>query len=252
MSVRPILLRVHIWAGLILGVFMLFWLASGVVMTWFDIDRVRGAHTTAAAPKPILPTEGLVPAQRILSVAEGPGIVSVTLRSLLGAPVYETANRYGQTMLFDAATGARLDPLPEETALAIAKAGFKGDTDRTEIAWITEPVIEHRGAYPVWQVRMNDPGGTRLYVSPETGHIVARRNDIWRIYDFFWMLHILDFEERSDFNAPLVKGASAAGLVFVLSGLWLLFLRHSRALLFGDLRWLGRAGRRRRTRTPRP
>lgn len=33
--------------------------------------------------------------------------------------------------------------------------------------------------------------------------------DRWRVFDFLWMLHIIDFDSRDDFNHPLLQIASA-------------------------------------------
>ena len=52
--------------------------------------------------------------------------------------------------------------------------------------------------------------------------MIARRNDVWRLYDFFWMLHIMDYRERSNFNHPLVIAASAGAVLLTLTGLVLL------------------------------
>ncbi|MFT6661534.1 MAG: exosortase/archaeosortase [Maricaulis maris] len=58
--------------------------------------------------------------------------------------------------------------------------------------------------------------------------VTARRNDTWRVFDFFWMLHIMDYEERENFNNPLLITASVFALVTVLAGLLLLVLRLQR------------------------
>jgi len=70
--------------------------------------------------------------------------------------------------------------------------------------------------------RACDARHTTLYVSPQTGEVVARRNDLWRAFDFVWMLHIMDYDEREDFNHPLLIATAATALLFVLSGLGML------------------------------
>ena len=99
---------------------------------------------------------------------------------------------------------------------------------------INDRNTEYRGPLPVWQVVMGDAEDTRLYISPATGDVIARRNDTWRLYDFFWMLHIMDYENRTNFNNPLVITASIAALIASISGIWLIFYRFGRR----DFRWL--------------
>ena len=44
--------RLHRWAGLVLGIQVTLWFASGLFMTLPPIDRVRGTHMLADAPEP--------------------------------------------------------------------------------------------------------------------------------------------------------------------------------------------------------
>ena len=48
--------------------------------------------------------------------------------------------------------------------------------------------------------------------------VTARRNDRWRWFDRFWMLHVMDYEGRDNFNSLLLQVVSGLGLVTVLSG----------------------------------
>ena len=62
-----------------------------------------------------------------------------------------------------------------------------------------------------------------MYFSPDTGELLARRHNLWRGFDFLWMLHIMDYETRDDVNNLLLRAASVTGLLFALAGIWLLF-----------------------------
>ena len=77
-----------------------------------------------------------------------------------------------------------------------------------------------------------DPAGTVVYVDAATGDVMARRNDRWRTYDFFWSLHIMDYRGREDFDHWLIRGAAILAMATVLSGIVLLTLR--------AVRWIGR------------
>ena len=68
-------------------------------------------------------------------------------------------------------------------------------------------------------------------MNANTGLIDARRNDMWRLFDFFWMLHIMDYQEREDFNHPLLIGAAGLALSVVIFGMALLFIRIRRTIL---------------------
>ena len=67
-----------------------------------------------------------------------------------------------------------------------------------------------------------DGQGTRVYVDAKNGAIRARRNDVWRRYDFFWMLHTMDYRGRDNFNNPLIVTIGMAALWLSISGVVLL------------------------------
>lgn len=71
-----------------------------------------------------------------------------------------------------------------------------------------------------------------LYISPMTGELVAKRHDLWRTFDFVWMLHIMDYEERTDMNNTLLRVATWMAVATSATGGWLLlysFRRRRRA-----------------------
>ena len=71
----------------------------------------------------------------------------------------------------------------------------------------------------------DDAERTSFYVAPDTGEVVSRRSNVWRFYDFFWRLHILDLKNGKDFNNPLLIGLTALTLPMVLTGFVLLWIR---------------------------
>jgi uncharacterized iron-regulated membrane protein len=79
-------------------------------------------------------------------------------------------------------------------------------------------------------VQLADARRTALYVDPYTAEVVARRNNYWRVFDWMWMLHIMDYRERSNFNHPLLLFFAATTLGFVLSGAALLLMHWRRRL----------------------
>src|SRR3546814_15468390 len=74
----------------------------------------------------------------------------------------------------------------------------------------TVEVRDHEA--PIWRVPFEDGEGTTLYVSGQDGRVLERRNDTWRIFDFVWMLHIMDYTGRQDFKHTLVIMAGSGGL----------------------------------------
>lgn len=233
MTFRAIVQRVHLWAGLILGIQVLLWMASGVVMSVFPIELVRGETSAYSAPPAVLEPATYASPGGILAQADG--ATSVELKHFLGRPVYATRGPGAAAGLFDAATGERLSPLSEQLARRAAQQDYLGDGEIVSATLMSFPPQEYRGPTPVWRIDYNDRFNTRLYISPSNGEVRARRNDIWRVYDFFWMLHIMDYENRENFNNPLVITAAIAGFIFALSGMIIVVYRLMRGRYQNDL-----------------
>ena len=234
MQTSKILTKIHKWLALIVGIQLFLWVLGGLVMSWFPIEIVRGEHNISERESISLPADDiLLPVVDIL-LSIG-AVHRLALKSLAGKPTYQILTADDNTLLLDANTGEVISPLSEELALQIANSDFSGNAGNVSATMIEETNAEYRGLIPVWQVVMGDDEDTRLYVSPLTGDVIARRNDTWRLFDFFWMLHIMDYENRTDFNNPLVITASILALVATISGIWLIFYRFTRR----DFRWLG-------------
>lgn len=214
--------RIHLWLGLLLGAQVLLWMTSGVIMSWFHITLVRGETNSMTVLAPELAAQNYASPGGI--IAQWPGATSLTLNSLLERPVYLVEGA-GGAAIFDAQSGAQISPIDEKLARRIARRDFvgKGAIERMEL--LSSPPHEYGRPGPVWRATFDDRLDTRLYISPETGEIKARRNAVWRLYDFFWMLHIMDYSEREDFNNPLIRTASATGFLFALTGLILVVYR---------------------------
>ncbi|ACV26001.1 PepSY domain-containing protein [Kangiella koreensis] len=224
--------KFHKWLGLIIGIQVLFWAAGGFVMTFFDIEEVRGEHTMAQ-PVAFSLDDGQVSItanQALQQIDFAPE--SITLKGLLGKPVWVATNKEQQAIV-DATTGKKLSPLDKSLARQVALADFSGQGELAELTLLSEELGEVRGkGLPIWQAQFNDSDNTRVYISPYNGEVVARRNDTWRVFDFFWMLHIMDYKNRTDFNHPLVVFAAFLALFMTLSGLYLVikvvFLKRKR------------------------
>ena len=232
MNFKSIVQRVHLWTGLILGTQVLLWMASGVFMSWFHITLVRGESNSVIATPPELEATAYASPGGV--IAQMNGATSLELHTFQGRPVYEVRDING-VALFNARTGEKLSPISEDTARHIAKNDYSGDAEIVKVALMAETPYEYRLEKPVWRVDFGDRFHTRIYISPSTGEVSSRRNDIWRIFDFLWMLHIMDYDERDDVNNWFLKIASAAGLMFAISGLIIVVLRFKHGRYANDL-----------------
>lgn len=225
--------KTHRYMGLFVGLQLLLWTASGLYFSWNDIEKVRGEHLSTE-PTAVLTIDSTLVSPHVATASltrgfsDGDEISSVTLRLLLEEPVYEIKYREaGETRfaLADARTGEIRSPLREDVAVALARADFTPEAQVSRVDLITEVTkdSEFRGRdLPAYRVVFDHDTGTRVYVSANRGMVTARRNNTWRVFDFLWMFHIMDYETRDDINNILLKALSILGLTTVLTGyvLW--------------------------------
>jgi len=225
--------KTHRFLGLVIGLQLLLWTVSGLYFSWNNIEEVRGEHLVAE-PGLLAPdySAWLSPGEAIASLSKHTsgveGVSGVSLRSLLGGAVYEInylLNKKDHYALVDANSGEVRSPLGREEAVAIAVADFVPDATvlRTDLIEEAGGHSEYRGReLPAWRVEFDHPSGARIYVSADRGLVRARRNNTWRVFDFLWMFHIMDYEARDDINNLLLRILSIFGVATVVSGylLW--------------------------------
>lgn len=217
----PWIRKLHKWVGLVIALQFVAWTGSGLIMSLLDHDTVEGHHHQAehAHAPPAWPT-GLLSPARVMAASAQP-VQSLEATWLQDRPVYRLANQ-ATTWLVDAADGRAVE-VDAGTAGQIAAADYVGDGAPGQPERLDAATLEVRGhTGPIWRVPFNDGDATTLYVSGQDGRILERRNDSWRLFDFAWMLHIMDYTGRKDFNNPLVVMAASGGLWIALSGFWLL------------------------------
>ncbi|MCS6915493.1 MAG: hypothetical protein RMK29_14735 [Myxococcales bacterium] len=201
------------------------WTASGTFFALVPIERVRGEGVPGAHQGRIPPEAKVVPPAEVLRRL--PGVHTLELRATPAGLFYLVR---GQTTLrLDAHTGA---PAPVERAEAEQTARRDqagGPAVHSAVRVERDPPLEYRGRpLPAWRVQLADSLHTAVWVDATTGEVTARRNDLWRAYDFLWSLHIMDYRGRERFNHPLLVGMGVLAALTVASGAMLWGLRLSR------------------------
>ncbi len=219
--------KIHRRLGLVVGIQLLMWTAGGLFFSLNPITKVRG-ETEAPGPMSLDPGEALAsPGPALTELGNRrphARVETVVLRPHLDGAVYEIAySEHGEPhwALAEAATGSLRAAIDRDEAEAIARQAYLPESRVAEVSLMTEvdPGSEYRERpLPAYRVTLDDDLGTRLYVSVERGVVTARRNDRWRLFDFLWMLHIMDYRTRDNFNTVVLQVVSALGLVTVLSG----------------------------------
>ena len=222
MKLSPLFFRrVHKWIGLILGLQFVIWTISGAIMAVLDMDTVSGGPRPPAVEASELPPPGNAwrTVQRAL---RSEPITSVTLRQMLDRHVYEVGTGDG-TRLFDAHTGQAV-VVDAVVARRVAEAAYLGGGKVKAVKLVTAPTFAIREhPLPAWRIDFADGDNSSFYVSGATGKLLERRNDTWRLWDFVWMLHNMDYVDRKSFNHPLIILVGFGVLWLAATGFYLLF-----------------------------
>ena len=210
----------HKWIGLIIGIQLLLWTLSGAMMALLPMDEVAGGAVREPPEVRLTTASDNWPAVR-RQLGDSP-ITAASLVVLGDRPVFELATAEG-VRLFDAAT-AKPITVDAELAGHIASAAYPGEPQVRSVEALREltlPVREHE--LPIWRVDFADEENSSFYVSGANGALLERRNDAWRVWDFFWMLHIMDYAKRTSFNHPVIWMFGFAAVWLAITGVWLLF-----------------------------
>ena len=217
--------RLHKWLALFIGAQLLIWFASGALMSFLPIDKVRGEHLVDREMVEPIPGGIAYADPAKIAAAAGAPIKSITWHMVGSHAVAEVATARG-IALFDAMTAAPLSGFDAVQATAIAKAAWKSTVKpNTKASRVTEESPEYRGALPAWRIAFADHDATSVFVAAETGRITAVRTGTWRLYDFFWSLHIMDWKNHENFNTWWLLGFAIGGLALGIAGMGLLFMR---------------------------
>jgi len=225
MRLPVFVVKLHRWLGLLLGLQVFLWITGGLVMSFLPIERVRGSdRVREVEPQPIDSDLVLLAPTEITRRLGIGGLTGAELTLRLERLVYRLETTDG-LVIADATTGGRLTPLTAAEASAVASADYAGKVAIAAVTLQEETTLETRGREPpLWRVEMADGRRTTLYIDPTAGVVVARRNRLWRVFDVFWMLHIMDYRDRDDFNHTLLVGSAAVSWFLTVSGAWLVVL----------------------------
>ena len=203
----------HKYLSLIISVQLLLWTISGIYFAFNKIELVRGEQYIIEDNPSALDIESL----NISSNTKGievfkrlnQWIVKVEMNAgfkyqdLLGNEVYE---------------------LSPNQAIEVVK--LKTTLSPVDVIKINESSArsEFRGrSLPIYKIKTNSSDDSNVYVDVMSGKIVAIRSDSWRVWDFLWGAHIIDYRQRDNINNILLKIFSILALLSSLSGIALFF-----------------------------
>lgn len=223
--------KLHRWLSLIFGIQLIIWSLSGALMVVLPLNYIHGNHLVRTADQPITEFQLL---QRIPDIiAHNPSITNIELVNRLVANelihLFVASSPNGKQLL-NPITGQAIQ-LHESDIRELAQL-YYAPRPQQQNNIETIQLLEHSAPQelssrhlPVWQVQFNDRQRTTFYLHPGTGELLTKRHNAWRWFDVAWMLHIMDYQDRSDTGKPWAIAFMLLTLVTVFTGLTLLLQR---------------------------
>ena len=210
----------HRWLGIALGVLLVVWFASGIVMMYARMPVLDPAERLSR----LAPID--VAAVRIAPATVAAEASRLTLTTLDGRPVYRvTAGGSPRTIFAD--TGEVLAPLTADHAMRVARAFAGVDAHLLRYDARLEDADQWtfgvRGQMPLHRVAVDDAEGTRLYVSERGGEVVMKTTASGRRWGWLgavphW-LYFTPFRRHSALWSYAIIWLSIAGTVMAIAGL---------------------------------
>ena len=215
--------RWHIWLGWAVGVPLLLWTLSGLVMVARPIEEVRGTTLRIDADK--RPALRGNPRPIAFRLDGSPQVVELRSFVQRGRAITLATAPDGKITRYDAESGAIIPALDEQEAREAVREGVRGGDKIEAMRAFSKdaPPLDLRKKVPTWRATLSE--GTHVYVNRDSGEIEAVRTRWWRFYDLMWGLHIMDLETREDSHNPFVIVFGLLALFGALLGTVLLFRR---------------------------
>ena len=228
MNKKLFIRKAHRYIGLIVSLQLLAWTLGGIWFTWNDIDDIHGDYLRQKHNNPQLNSQIILPVQKALdNIEDFKYLNSIKVIDMLGQSIYRINYNDGKVTLVSAATAQKIPEITKQQAINIAKrnAAFQAEIMLVELIESTDSHHEYREKpLPAWAITFDYPSSPTFYVSTKLGALTSIRHDSWRVFDFFWMLHTMDYQTRDDFGNWLIKIFSVIALITALSGIVLFII----------------------------
>lgn len=216
--------KVHRYFGLVIGIQFIFWTLSGLYFSWTDIDKIHGDQFRIEGQ-----TNSGINSQLLSNIQD----TSLDIQSLEFRFINESKYFWiNGELLVDANTGITKNGITEVEAKAVASQHILPEYQLNKIDYLTEVDDHHEYRnlpLPAWVIHYDGDRNIRAYVSALDGSFQRVRYDSWRIFDFLWMMHVMDYQSRDNINNWLLRVFSLLGLITSLSGI-LLFVYSSKKI----------------------
>ena len=201
MKAKKFIRTLHRYLSIFISIQLLLWTISGIYFAYNKIELVRGEQYR-------LPLK-----------------IEYRIFERLDQMIVEK-NDNGIKSYSSHPDGLDVGPISSEEAIKIATEKTSLNPINAELLTKVNKGAEYRGRdLPIYRVTTESQDEVNIYINPMTGSISAIRSDSWRLWDLFWALHIMDYQDRDNINNLLLKILSILALVTSVSGVALFFVK---------------------------
>ena len=201
MKPKRLIRTLHRYLSIFISIQLLLWTISGIYFAYNKIELVRGEQYR-------LPLK-----------------IEYRIFERLDQMIMEK-NDNGIKSYLSHPDGLNIGPISSEEAIKIATEKTSLNPIEAELLTKANRGAEYRGRdLPIYKVTTDSQDGVNIYINPMTGSVSAIRSDSWRLWDLFWALHIMDYQDRDNINNLLLKILSILALITSISGIALFFIK---------------------------
>lgn len=209
---------------LFIGAQFIIWSVTGTYMVFFDIDYIHGDSLVVNHQQKI--NANNIQYSLIQLQSQYPDAKQVTVSKFINKDVYRF-NHGEDKILVDASNGELLSPLTKPIAIKAAQFYYSGDGEVLDIELIRDnpPFELSPRALPAWRINFDNFGSPSIYVSAQTGQLVGKRHQFWRLFDWMFRFHVMDYEDGGDIDNLLLFCLTFLGSIGAVTGLTLTYFR---------------------------
>lgn len=210
------------------GLQFLFWSITGLYMVSMDIHYIHGETLVNDTNQTINMAQVNYDINSLLGTY--PKADNIELVTLIGTPVYRFKDDE-QKRIINATTGQPIDAINQTQVEVIAKhyyikhQGEQHAIASTQLLTSKEQVPTELSSrhIPVWQVTFDHFASPTLYISQQTGAIVTKRHNFWRLFDWMWRFHIMDYDDGENVANWFLLLVASLSLIGSLTGVMLTY-----------------------------
>jgi uncharacterized iron-regulated membrane protein len=226
----------HKWLMLFLGLQFVIWSVTGTYMVFMHIDYIHGDSLISNPQTKINPDKLQYSLAKLLQTY--PEAEQISVGKLMQQDVYRfsittintTINatiKSTQQVLLNAQTGERLSPLNQTAAIALAQYYYLGNEPISEVSLLTDnPPFELSTRHlPAWRINFDHFSAPSLYISADSGLLVGKRHAFWRLFDWVFRFHVMDYGDAEEIDNQLLFWIALFSTLATVSGLILVYFR---------------------------